>query len=267
MTRKDPYAGLASRYDRMRRESPERMAFFRRVFDEHEIRTLLDCACGTGQDLALFSEMGLACSGSDLSEAMLVQARQTLLSEGLDLPLIQADFRRLSEHFTEPFDGVVCLSNSINELLTDTETLAAIRSMRRVLRPGGLLVLDQGQTDRSIQSPQRFVPIVNDQDFTRIFEIEIDHDRGIQTVHILDAVHTAQTRAFHTSCVRLRIRLDQGWRSILTEAGMIDICVLGSWRGDDYDPETSQRLIVTCRNPGHPGVSSSPAMGRHAAGR
>ena len=249
MTQKDPYAGLASRYDRMRRESPERMAFFRRIFGEYQIQTLLDCACGTGQDLASFSEMGLTCSGSDLSEAMLAQARRTLSSEGLDLPLVQADFRRLPEHFAEPFDGVVCLSNSINELLTDTETLAAIRSMSRVLRPGGLLVLDQGQTDQSISSPQRFIPIVNDRDFTRIFEIEIDYDREIQTVRILDAVHTAQTREFHTSCVRLRIRLEHGWRSILAEAGMMDIRVLGGWHGDDYDPGTSQRLIVTCRSP------------------
>ena len=252
MTPTDPYETLAARYDRMRGENPKRAAFFRSLFAEHNVRTLLDCACGTGQDLVLFSEMGFACAGSDLSEAMLTQARKTLASAGRDLPVTQADFRGLPDCFSERFDAVVCLSNSINELLEDDETLAALRSMKRVLRPGGLLVLDQGQTDRSIATRQRFVPIVNERDFTRIFEIDIDDERQIQTVHILDAVHTAQAREFHTSCVRLRIRLEQGWRSVLTEAGMTDIRVLGGWNADDYDPETSQRLIVVCRSPETP---------------
>ena len=247
MTRPDPYRSLAGRYDQMRRENPERAEFFRQIFAEYGVRTVLDCACGTGQDLVLFSEMGVACTGSDLSEAMLAQARGVLLSAGRELPLIQADFRCLPERFAEPFDAVVCLSNSINELLEEVDTLTALRSMRNVLRPGGLLVLDQGQTDRSLASPQRFVPIVNDRDFTRIFEIEIDADQRIQTVHILDVVHTEEVEEFHTSAVRLRIRLEQGWRSILTLAGMTRIRILGGWSGAANDPETSERLIAACR--------------------
>lgn len=247
MTRPDPYESLALRYDRMRSMNPERAAFLRDLFQEHGVRRLLDCACGTGQDLVLFSEMGLDCTGSDLSAAMLAQARVAVASAGPDIPLVQADFRFLPDHFAQPFDAVVCLSNSINELLEEADTLAALRSMRQVLRPGGLLVLDQGQTDRSIGSHERFVPIVNDRDFTRIFDIDIDEDRRIQTVHILDALHTDEATEFHTSSVRLRIRLEQGWRTVLTAAGMTNIRILGGWNGADYDPRTSRRLIAVCR--------------------
>ena len=50
---KDAYADFAERYDWMKQEDPTRTEFFRRLFSRHRVRTLLDCACGTGRDLIL----------------------------------------------------------------------------------------------------------------------------------------------------------------------------------------------------------------------
>ena len=32
--------------------------FFKTLFDKHGVKTVLDCACGTGQHLYMLSEMG-----------------------------------------------------------------------------------------------------------------------------------------------------------------------------------------------------------------
>lgn len=235
----DTYADLAARYDWMHRENPARRAFFRRRFAEHDVTRVLDCACGTGRDLAMFRELGIEVHGSDLSSAMLTQARAHLDDA---VPLRQVDFCDLPAHFDTPFDAVVCLTNAINEVLDDAGTLRALQSMRAVLRPGGLLIFDQGQTDASMRDPARFAPVLNTRDWTRFFVIDIE--RQIQTVHIFDFVHTAATCATHHTPVRLRIRLLDSWRQMLTEAGFTDVAIYGDWVDTPYDKATSRRLIA-----------------------
>jgi glycine/sarcosine N-methyltransferase len=236
----DPYAGFADRYDWMWQEDPARRAFFARLFAERGVARVLDCACGTGRDLLLFRDLGLEVTGSDLSDAMLARARENL--GGAAIPLIRADYRELSARFSEPFDAVVCLGNAINEPLTDAETRRALASMREVLRTGGILVLDQGQSDASMREPPRFAPIVNDRDRTRLFTM--DYAGDVMTVDIFDFLHTEAEASFHHATVRIRVRLLDGWREILREAGFAEAEFFGDWAATPYDKDSSRRLIA-----------------------
>jgi ubiquinone/menaquinone biosynthesis C-methylase UbiE len=236
----DTYTGFAARYDWMKAEDPARRAFFERLFAGHGVARILDCACGTGRDLLMFHDMGLEVSGSDLSVAMLAQARENL--GDVEIPLRKADYRQLPEHYDVKFDAVVCLSNSINEPLEDAETLRALQSMKAVLRRGGILVFDQGQTDASMRDPPRFAPVVNNRDFTRFFVI--DYAGEIQTVHIFDFLHTEERSDVYQASVRIRIRLLDSWRQVLRAAGFSRFDFFGDWHGTPYSQETSRRLIA-----------------------
>jgi glycine/sarcosine N-methyltransferase len=239
----DSYAGFADRYDWMNQEDPVRRTFFRRVFAAHGVTRVLDCACGTGRDLVIFDALGLEVAGSDLSEAMLAQAQAA--TTGTGIPLQRADFRELPRHYDEPFDAVVCLTNSINEVLQDAETLEALRSMRAVLRPGGILVFDQGQTDASMRDPPRYAPVLNTRDFTRLFTMAYEGD--IMEVDIFDFIHTETLSDFHHSPVRIRVRLLDSWLALLGEARFGEVSVFGDWHGTPYDKASSRRLIVVAR--------------------
>ena len=241
----DPYESLAERYDWMPEHPAAREEFFHQLFARHGVRTVLDCACGTGRDLILFQRMGLQVSGSDLSEAMLAKARQNLSEAHIEVPLRKASYSELPEHYNTHFDAVVCLSNAINEALQDEETLLALRSMKAVLRPGGILVLDQGLTDASMRDPPRFAPVVNTRDFTRFFVI--DYAGDIQTVHIFDFVHTQELYDFQQATVRLRIRLRDSWEQMLRQAGFAGVEFFGAWDGTPYDKASSRRLIVVAK--------------------
>ncbi len=240
---KDPYEGLAERYDWMKKENPGRPEFFRQLFDTHNVTTLLDCACGTGRDLLMFHSMGIEVSGSDLSDSMLVQARQNI--GAFNIHLRKTNYCDLPGNYNEQFDAVVCLSNSINEPLEDEETLQSLRSMKSVLRPGGILVFDQGQTDSSMRNPPSFAPIINNRDFTRFFTMECSGD--VQTVNIFDFIHTANTSDFQHSSVKIRIRLLEGWRQLLREAGFDDVEYFGDWDSTLYDKKSSRRLIAVAK--------------------
>jgi ubiquinone/menaquinone biosynthesis C-methylase UbiE len=62
----DPYKDLAERYDWMKLSNPARDEFFRQLFANHNVATVLDCACGTGRDIILFDSFGCDVHGSDL---------------------------------------------------------------------------------------------------------------------------------------------------------------------------------------------------------
>lgn len=244
-TSEDTYKEFAERYDWMKRDNPAREQFFRRLFAKHRVRKVLDCACGTGHDLIMFHSLDCQVRGSDLSESMLTQARKNLAEAALDVPVVRADFRRLPDFFDTDFDAVVCLTNSINEVLTDAGTSQALRSMRSVLRAGGILVFDQGQTDASMRRPPKFDLIANNRDWTRFFLME--YAANVMTVNIFDFVHTEDTSAFKHAAVRVRIRLQDSWSQLLREAGFSSFEFLGDWNCTPYSKETSQRLIAVAR--------------------
>jgi SAM-dependent methyltransferase len=173
---------------------------------------------------------------------MLAQARKNLSETNLEIPLLKADFRYLDQHVTAKFDAVTCLSNAINEPLQDEETLQALQSMRAVLRDGGLLILDQGQTDATMKNPPKFVPIVNDRDRSRLFVITYSEDQ--MHVQVFDFIHTEQERDFHYNTFRIRIRLKDDWERMLKQAGFTIIEYFGDWNATPYDKEQSKRLII-----------------------
>jgi len=238
----DPYHDFADRYDWMALESPTRTAFFKNRFQTHRSTRLLDCACGTGRDLKLFTDFGLDVEGSDLSPAMLDRARKTLSDAGLTVPLHQLDFRRLHEHFSDRFDAVVCLTSALLEVLDDTDALEALQSMRQVLKPGGILIFDQGLSDAMIREKPGVDPILNTRDYSRLFVI--DYDPEVMTIRICDFIHTETACDFQTFTVRLRIRLLDDWKRLLARAGFQKVDFFGSWEEEPYDKTTSKRLIA-----------------------
>ncbi|MEZ4601186.1 MAG: methyltransferase domain-containing protein [Syntrophotaleaceae bacterium] len=238
----DAYEGLAARYDWMSSNNPARERFFLELFKKYGVSRVLDCACGTGEDLLMFHRMADSLWGSDLSDAMLARARQKIIEAKAEIPLLKADYRELPKHFQTEFDAVVCLSNAINEPLEDTETVRALLSMKSVLRSGGILVFDQGQSDVSMRNSLRFDPVVNNRDYTRFFVI--DYAGDIQTINIFDFIHTEQSTDFFHSTIRVKIRLQDSWWQMLGEAGFEKVAFFGDWKMTPYDRESSRRLIV-----------------------
>jgi len=239
----DKYAGFAEQYDWMKKDNPERIIFFQRVFSDHKVSRVLDCACGTGKDLIEFHSLGLNVYGSDLSKSMLRQAKIT--TSDYNIPIRKVDFTNLPENFDINFDAIVCLNNSINELLEDSDTLQALRSMKSVLKPNGILIFDQGQTDNSMKNPPKYVPIINNRDFTRFFTIEYSGNH--QIVNIFDFTHTEHDSKFNHFSVKIRIRLLDSWLNILQKGGFSKIDFYGDWNSTPYDKDFSSRLICVAQ--------------------
>lgn len=179
-----PYANFASRHDlsfgAFGEYDAQTTQFFRRIFLQNHVYTVLHCACGTGRYLPLFHSLGCDVIGSDISESMLEQARKNLSAHNLQLPLIQADYRNLPRHFQQGFDAVICLA-SISLMPDETEVLGAFCSMRDVLRDEGPLMLTSMPTDRQWKEKPRFILSANTPDFSRLFVIDYLQDTAHYT--------------------------------------------------------------------------------------
>lgn len=150
--------------------------FFELVFKENNVKTVLDCACGTGHHLYMMVKMGLEVSGSDYSYSMLEVARKNLSSLNKDVKLKQCDFRYLENAFDEKFDAIVCLTTSLPHLHEDEDLITALISMKNRLNNGGILILTQGATPATLKLPPIEV-VVEREDFTRVYVKEYAEDR------------------------------------------------------------------------------------------
>ena len=244
MSNEDKYQEIAEFYDAMLPPNAIRGDFFKKHFQRYRVKRVLDCACGTGNDLLLFHELGYSVCGSDLSEAMLEVAKRKLQQNNIQVPLQQVDFHNLKQHYSLRFGAIVCLSNAINEF--EVDACKALRSMRSILTPGGIIIFDQGQTDFSMKNPPQFMPIVNSKDISRLFVM--DYARSIMTVQAFDFIHKERDKKydFRRSEFKIRIRLLADWKEIL-DALEMQAEYYGDWDSAIYDITKSNRLIVIAR--------------------
>jgi ubiquinone/menaquinone biosynthesis C-methylase UbiE len=245
---KDLYEKFAYDYDEFGAAFEEYLidekSFYEALFAKHNVKTILDCACGTGQHLYMFSEMGLCVSGSDYSESMLDVAKNNLKKLGKEIPLCQCDFRFLEQKHTNTFDSVVCLATALPHLHTDEDLVTALKSMRNRLNKNGVLILTQGTTHFNLTLPPIEV-IVNKKDFSRVFVKE--HDSQFQTIRVLDLFHSEARTGSNQYDFVYRIILDDAYRKLLAEAGFENIQIYGDYDMNDYN-EKSRRLIVVAVN-------------------
>lgn len=238
----DPFESFAEHYDAFERDDPARKIFFSRLAEKYGLQAVLDCACGTGHDLILFHSLGLDVTGSDISQSMLDIARNKLASLNITIPLNRIDFRYLHDHLNREFDAVFCLSTSLPQLLEESEILKALVSTKDVLRSGGILVLSQGLTDRQYKFRNRFFPVVNTPEFSRV--MVVDYHESEWEVHVLDMIHTVECTDFKTSSFRYRLLLRDDYERLLNNAKFARYDFLGSMKFEPYDKNSSGQLII-----------------------
>lgn len=107
----------------------------------HQVRDILDIACGTGRHALEMARRGYAVTGIDISENMLNLARKKALDQNLHVNFVREDMRELD--FSEGFDAAYMLFTAI--IVTRNEDLIKLfDGVRNSLRENGLFVIEVG---------------------------------------------------------------------------------------------------------------------------
>jgi SAM-dependent methyltransferase len=148
-------------------------------------RAIVDAGCGSGRHAAALAGAGFAVTGIDTSPELLDVAR----SRGSDARFQLADLRSWVP--AEPADGVLC-RGVLNDFTEDADRQTALDNLARMLRPGGLLVLDVRELQRSRERYGR-EPIVTRSGEGVHFRSETRFDGDVMVVH--EAISSADARA------------------------------------------------------------------------
>lgn len=103
-------------------------------------KTLVDCACGTGELSVRLAKEGYTVTGVDISEQMLEVAQAKAYANALNIPFVCQDICNFLLH--KSVDVVNCACDGVNYILTRKRLDGFFASARRALRGGGLLLFD-----------------------------------------------------------------------------------------------------------------------------
>ncbi len=138
------FADFASLYDQMihwDRRLGRELPFYRKLFVEHRVASVLDVACGPGHHAVAFAGWGLKVTAVDADPSMLDLARGYARRKNLTLDFIESDFLSLATHVSGPFDAILCIGNSFPALRTSEERRQVLDTFAALLASGGILVL------------------------------------------------------------------------------------------------------------------------------
>lgn len=250
----DFYDALAPMFDVMTNWE-ERLAsegpFLRGLLAESGAQRVLDAACGSGGHAVALASWGYHAAGADVSEGMIRLARAKAEQAGTNTEFLVADLAHIARHFPEEsFDAVLCLGNSLPHLLDQAELVAALRSMRAALKPGGLVVTQALNYDRRWRTqPRFFAPqggLLDGQEVLvwRFADYYVPAERIAFHIALFRKGTNGWTVQVHTTPQRPLMRGQMV--DALTVAGFQDIRSYGAmtWPAPAFDPENSGDLIM-----------------------
>jgi SAM-dependent methyltransferase len=199
---------------------------------------VLDCPCGFARHAAVLAGLGYRVTGVDRSEAQLAEARRRLGSP--EWPrLVRADYRELP--FADgSFDAALNLFTSLG-YLDRAGDVGVLRELRRVLRPGGRLVLETMHRDRfaAVYTPRMWEPLPDGSFFLqeRIFD-QVEGTVGT-TYRILGGDDPLERRFVH------HLYTPGEWDAMLAEAGFSARRFLGGWNDEPLSVDTRLIAVAT----------------------
>jgi ubiquinone/menaquinone biosynthesis C-methylase UbiE len=198
---------------------------------------ILDCPCGFGRHSVVLARAGYRVTGADRSQPLLDEARRR--AEEVELELVHADYRELP--FPDGrFDAVLNLFTALGYAGREGDT-EALREFRRVMRPGGRLVVETMHRDRlaRIFQARRWEPLP---DGLLLEEGEFDQVAGEYENTLIYLPEGGERREFP---YRIRCYTVTELVEMVRAAGFTDVSCHGGFEGEELTWDTRLVLVAS----------------------
>lgn len=211
---------------------------------------VIDSACGTGHHALALARQGYQVVGADLSAAMVEQARVNARDAGLEIPFHVVGLGQLST-LDQTFDAAICLGNSLPHLLSAKGVAEALTDFSTILRPGGVLVIQNRNFDRVWAERRRFMDPQSwqgqSEEGEMLFVRFYDFHAEALTFNMVRLRRVAGAWTQQVESTELRPILSHDLASALTGAEFDRVAFYGGYDGSAFDPAGSGDLIVVAR--------------------
>jgi len=221
----------------------------------HQVRDVLDVACGNGRHVVGLAHRGYQCIGLDFTPERVEIAEARAKREGVSVKLLQGDATRLK--YESDFDAVLALY-ILFLLPDDDDVLKCLQQVYRALKSGGVLICNIGNpffdgkdwfslkviheghrvSERRVRG-MRFTTIDRIQDFDPVHGVAWWQEKSI--IEAPDGIHIFRDRE--------RLRLFTYWDILhdLQEAGFKEIKCYTDWKIKPAKKPKEEKLIFVSR--------------------
>ncbi len=252
------YDALASSYDAMT-SFPKRFVqerpFFHLLVERFRIRTAVDAGCATGFHSILLAQLGVHVTAVDVSPKMLKEVERHAADLHVSIKRVESTFQKLRLHLKSEFDALFSMGNSLAHVLDRDELNLSLKNFFAVLKPGGVLFLQNLNYHRIMMKRERVQSVKESGEttFVRFYDYKEDAARqtavGLVLFNILTINRTNNGAQQTLNTIRLRPVLRDELVQLLEEAGFVSVNVYGGISLEDFQPEVSKDLVVLARKP------------------
>jgi ubiquinone/menaquinone biosynthesis C-methylase UbiE len=198
---------LADRYSWMfgsfEQKAAEQEALFKRLSLHHDPKgAALDLGCGSGFQSVALARLGFAVTAVDISERLLQELAQHRGS--LPITTIQSDLRDLATFPNASSQVVVCMGDTLTHLPTKADIPVLFREIKRILKPGGKVIISFRDVNAELNGLDRFIPVKSDPDRIMTCVLEFEPETVLVTDLFYERTQTGWS--FHKSSYR-KIRI------------------------------------------------------------
>jgi len=223
--------------NRNEKEARQLVEFLLSTLSLNECSHILDLGCGRGRHSLNLAREGYRVKGIDLSEEAINKARRKAEAEELNNVVFQV--RDMRNPLPEKFDAIVNLFTTFGYFEEDHENGRVLDSVVSMLKTGGIFVLDYLNAPRVRET---FVP----EEEGEFQGIAYRINRYIRDNAIFKEIVFSGNGLDEDRSYTERVKLyDLEWfkRELDHRNLMIDH-IYGDYRGRDYDPAVSPRLLI-----------------------
>lgn len=208
---------------------------------------ILELGVGTGRLALAMADRGLLVTGLDVSPAMLDKLRS---KPGADrIVLVEGDMADPASTVEQPvdgFDAVVIGFNTFFNLTTPSDQASCLRGVAKLLRPGGILVLEAFVPDPDAHDPGgqgTFAVRAIDLDRVLLDVVKIDSETQTLVGQRIEMTSTS-TRLFPYV---LRYATPDQLDALATEAGLTLVGRWEDWHQTPFTDSSSSHVSTWCR--------------------
>ncbi|HSQ34150.1 MAG TPA: class I SAM-dependent methyltransferase [Peptostreptococcaceae bacterium] len=141
----DQYKDFAFVYDELMNEVDYEswVSYIEKIIKDENIKVknILELACGTGNITIPLAKKGYDIAGIDISEEMLMIAREKSQKKGIDLVLLNQDIADLDFDLYD-LDCVLCACDGFNYILEDDDLKIIFDKIYKLLKEKGIFIFD-----------------------------------------------------------------------------------------------------------------------------
>jgi SAM-dependent methyltransferase len=223
------------------RDRSEAALFIQKLVENQrwpEDKKILDLGCGNGRHAICLNEMGYNVVGLDLSSLQIQEAKK---NENATLKFQLEDMRKLD--YVREFDIVLNLFTSFGYFKVPSENRLVLYGVKKALRPNGVVVIDYMNSPKVVSS-------LSATEMKKIDGIEFEIKRlvkqgCIRKIILINDKEKGEEYRFEESVQILNL---DDFAELLDEVNMEIFQVWGDYSGAEYNPKSSERMIIFAKN-------------------